>query len=241
MSIPQYHKNDTIVISDFHLGTKNAKVEKLSRFLTVLLENPPHRVIVAGDAFEFWSTNYKNIGRQEHQIVTKLSALSELGTKLVYIPGNHDRAFRAFSKFAFGKIKICSEYIIRSDHKKYLVLHGDEFDSFTRNHVVISILLDQLYILLVKVSVFARRFFGKKKSLSSKKHSSKYGEIVEKIRALALAYARSRKFNGIIMGHTHWPELVRNPDDLIYANCGDWIDNCSFVVVGEDVTLQYFK
>jgi len=236
-----YQKQDTIVISDFHLGTKNAKVEKLSRFLTTLLDNPPKRVIIAGDAFEFWSTNYKNIGKEEHHIITKLAKLSEIGTKIVYIPGNHDRAFRAFSRFTFGKIKIRSEYIIRNDHKKYLVLHGDEFDSFTRNHVIISILLDQLYILLVKISAFGRRFFGKKKSLSSKKNSHKYAEIVEKIRALALAYARSRKLDGIIMGHTHWPEKVENPDKLVYVNCGDWLDSCSYAVVGEDVELHYFK
>lgn len=237
----KYQKNDTIVISDFHLGTKNAKVEKLSHFLGMLLENPPKRVIVAGDAFEFWSTNYKNIGAHEHQVVTKLAKLSEAGTKIVYIPGNHDRAFRAFSRFTFGKIKIRPEYIIRHDHRKYLVLHGDEFDSFTRNHVIMSILLDQLYIFLVKASAFVRRFFGKRKSLSSKKNSHKYAEIVEGIRALALAYARSRKLDGIVMGHTHWPEIVQNPDGLVYANAGDWLDSCSYVVVGDEVRLEYFK
>ena len=47
MQILTYKKEDTIVISDFHLGTKHAKVEKLSHFLSLLLDNPPKRLIIS--------------------------------------------------------------------------------------------------------------------------------------------------------------------------------------------------
>lgn len=237
----KYSKDDTIVLSDFHLGSRKSKSKEIVRFLSELLKNPPNRVILAGDMFEFWSASYKNIGTDEHRIVKLVAELSENGTKIVYIPGNHDRAFRAFPKLTFGKIKMRNEYIVRQDHKKYLVMHGDEFDAFTQNHAVVSILLDQLYILLIKLNAFLRKYSRSKDSLSSIKHSRKYSEIVEKIRRLALSYARSRKLDGIIIGHSHWPEIINEPDGTIYANAGDWIESCSYVVIGDTIRLEYFK
>ena len=236
-----YRKEDTIVISDLHLGSKKSKIKKLGNFLHKLLKNPPYRLILAGDVFELWSTNYKNIEAGEHHVIKLVAALSEKGTKIVYIPGNHDRAFRAFFEFTFGKIKMRNEYVIRHDHKKYLVMHGDEFDAFTRNHVVISILLDQLYVLLVRMNAFFKLFSRSKKSLSAEKHSKTYAELVSKIRTLALSYARSRKMNGIIIGHSHWPEILADKNSIVYANSGDWIENCSYVVVGDDVRLEYYR
>ncbi|EKE19862.1 MAG: metallophosphoesterase [uncultured bacterium] len=236
-----YKKEDTIVISDMHLGSKQSKARKLGNFLHELSKNPPYRLILNGDVFELWSTNYKNIGADEHRVIKLVAALSEKGTKIVYIPGNHDRAFRAFFEFTFGKIKMRNEYVIRHDGKKYLVMHGDEFDAFTRNHVVISILLDQFYVLLIRINSFLKIFSRSKKSLSKEKHSKKYAEIVSKIRTLALSYARSRKMDGIIIGHSHWPELMNNPDGVVFANSGDWIDNCSYVVVDHELKLEYYK
>jgi UDP-2,3-diacylglucosamine pyrophosphatase LpxH len=237
----KYNKDDTIVISDFHLGSKRSSARKLGNFLHHLKDYPPKRLILDGDVFELWSTNYKNIEAPEHRVIKLVAALSEKGTKIVYIPGNHDRAFRAFFEFTFGKIKMRNEYVIRHDHKKYLVMHGDEFDAFTRNHVVISILLDQLYIVLVKINAFLKLFSRSKKSLSAEKHSKKYAEIVSRIRALALNYARSRKMDGIIIGHSHWPEVLTDPDGVSYANSGDWIDSCSYIVVGETLKLEYYQ
>ena len=241
MSETKYNREDTIVMSDFHLGSNKSNTKEIVRFLGELVKFPPHRLILAGDVFELWSTNYKNIGANEHRVITLVSELSEKGTKIVYIPGNHDRAFWAFSKFTFGKIKIRNEYIVRRGHKKYLVMHGDEFDAFTRNHVVISILLDQLYVWLVKINSFLRVFSRKKDSLSADKHSKKYAEMVARIKKLAVAYARSRKLDGIVIGHSHWPELELQPDDIVYANSGDWIDSCSYIVIGDSVRLEYFK
>ncbi|EKE25903.1 MAG: hypothetical protein ACD_5C00008G0014 [uncultured bacterium] len=241
---PKYTKEDTIIMSDFHLGSSRSKAKEIAGFLTELTKFPPKRLVLAGDVFELWSTNYKNIEATEHRVITLVAHLSELGTKIVFIPGNHDRAFRAFANFTFGKIKMRNEYVVRHGHKKYLVLHGDEFDAFTRNHVVISILLDQLYFLLVKVWSFINMFSRSKNSLSAEKHSKKYEEMVSKIKKLALSYARSRKLDGIIIGHSHWPEIDSNNKGfkgMLFANAGDWIESCSYIVVGDEVKLEYYK
>lgn len=237
----EYKKNDTIVISDFHLGNRRSRPEKVNGFLAELLKEPPKRLVIAGDAFELWSQSYKEIGAEEHRIIKMVMELSEAGTKVVYIPGNHDRAFRAFFKFTFGKLKMRNEYVIHHNHKKYLVTHGDEFDAFTRNHAIIGLLLDQLYVVLVRINKFLRIFSRSKKSLSGLKSSKRYAETVEKIRNLAISYARSRKMSGIIIGHTHWPETVSSPKGIVYVNSGDWLENFSYVVVGDEVELKYYK
>lgn len=236
-----YQKEDTIVISDLHLGWKLSKVDKIREFFNVLIKKPPLRLIIAGDAFEMWSTNFKNIGLEEQGLMRKILELSEKGTKVVYVPGNHDRAFRIFRKITFGKIKIRNEYVIRTHHKKYLVIHGDEFDLFTHNHAVLAILLDQVYVWLVKANSFLKRFFGFRISMADKKNSRRYSEIVERVRLAALAYARSRDLDGIVIGHTHWPEILVEPDGIVYANSGDWTESCTYVVIGQDVKLGHFE
>lgn len=236
-----YKKSDTIIISDLHIGSRASQTEKLSQFLDALLENPPCRLIINGDAFELWSTDYKKMGKSEYECVRKAIELSENGVKLVYIPGNHDRAAMGFRKLTLGKIKILNEYILEKNGGKYVVMHGDEFDAFVRNHIIITLLIDQLYYLLVKAAAFFKRLIGYNVSIADKKNSKRYLKYVEKIKRAALAYARSRKVNGIIIGHSHYPETYRNPSGIIYANSGDWVESCSYVVVGSEVRLEYFK
>ena len=233
-------KNDTLVVSDIHLGTKNSQTGKFYDFLSLLLENKPKRLVIAGDLFELWSTDFKKMGEMEYRIIRRIIELSQNGIKVVYIPGNHDRAFSAFKKITLGEIKLRDEYVIKNERKKYLVIHGDEFDFFTRNHIIISILLDQLLVLLVKVGIWVKRFFNINISVASKKKSQKYQKIVKRIRNAALAYAKSRKMKGIIMGHTHWPEIMENKKGIEYVNDGDWLDTCTYAVVGEKVKLEYF-
>lgn len=236
-----YKKSDTIIISDMHIGSKTSRTEKLSHFLDGLLENPPYRLIINGDAFEFWSTNYKKIGKLEYECIRKTIELSERGTKLVYIPGNHDRAVINFKKMTLGKIKIRNEYILEKNNLRYVVMHGDEFDAFTRNHIVMTLLIDQLYYMLVKFVAYVKRAIGYNASIADKKNSKRYMKYVEKIKKAALRYARSRKTDGIIIGHSHYPEIYQNQSGILYVNSGDWIDSFSYVVVGNEVSLKYFQ
>jgi len=234
-------KNDSIVISDIHIGIKNNQVKKLCNFLDLIWENPPHRLIIDGDLFELWSTNYKEMNADDYEVIRKLIKLPEKNIKVVFIPGNHDRAFRAFKKIRVGKIKIQNEYIIKGHRKKYIVLHGDEFDAFTRNHIILSIIVDKLYVFLIRANSFLKWLFKFNASLYAKKETVRYSKAVKKIKKAALKYARSLGVDGVIIGHTHWPEISIDSDQIIYANSGDWIDSCSYIVVGDKVKLEYFK
>ncbi|MEF3194112.1 MAG: hypothetical protein K6346_07850, partial [Halothiobacillaceae bacterium] len=58
---------------------------------------------------------------------------------------------------------------------------------------------------------------------------------VEQYEAAAHAHAREHGFDGIISGHIHHPAL-REQDGVTYANCGDWVENCTALV--EDASGQ---
>jgi len=235
-----YSKTETIIISDLHIGHKGSKIQKLCAFLDWLLKLPPKRLILDGDVFELWSTNYKKAGAYEYRAFQKILALSEKGTHVVYIPGNHDRAFRTFWKFTLGNIKVRNEYILKQNGNRYLVIHGDEFDAFTRNHVVLSLIIDQLYTLLIKFSIALKQVLKINTSLASKRNSEHYEKVVAKIRRAALLYARSRLFDGIIIGHTHQAEVSVDKHGITYANAGDWLENASYIVVGKSITIHDF-
>jgi len=32
-----------------------------------------------------------------------------------------------------------------------------------------------------------------------------------------------------------------NPHGVAFANSGDWMDSCSYIVVGETLKLEYYK
>lgn len=234
-------EKDTIVVSDAHLGSKNSQPEKLYHFLEWILDSKIKRLVIAGDLFEFWSTSYKKIGEEEYRVVRKILELSQKGIKVVYVPGNHDRAFRGFQRLTFGKLKIRNEYVIKADGKKFLVVHGDEFDAFTRNNIIISLILDKLYAYLIHLNRFLKIVFRMNKSISFEKYSSRYEKVTKKIKRAALAYAKSKKADGIIIGHTHKPEISEERG-ITYVNAGDWIEECSYVVVGEEgARLEFWK
>lgn len=229
-----------MVVSDIHMGSSLSKTQLFCKFLDRLLAKPPRRLILNGDIFEMWNANYKNMGTFEYRAIEKVLLLTEKGTSIVYIPGNHDRAFRGFRKITLGKIKIRNEYVVKTHHHKYLVIHGDEFDSFTSHHIILALILDQFYVFLIKFTAFFKRLFRINLSLATKKNSSRYASMVEKIKSAAIRYARYRKMDGIVIGHTHWPEAFRRADGLSYANTGDWLDSCSYVVIDGGVTLHAF-
>ena len=55
------------------------------------------------------------------------------GARVVFIPGNHDEALRDYCGLHFGGVEIQRDAVhTTADGRRYLVLHGDEFDIVVR-------------------------------------------------------------------------------------------------------------
>jgi UDP-2,3-diacylglucosamine pyrophosphatase LpxH len=53
-------------------------------------------------------------------------------------------------------------------------------------------------------------------------------------------YARTKDVDGIICGHIHHAN-IRNIDDIMYMNCGDWVESCTALVEHLDGTWEIIK
>ena len=117
----------SLFVSDFHLGTKNLNSKKLLDFL---LHTESKYLYLVGDIFNLLQAQKKWYWPEiNNRIVDAIFAKAGSGTRVFYIPGNHDRILRKFSGNTINSIKIVNHAIHRTaDGRKYLVIHGDKFD-----------------------------------------------------------------------------------------------------------------
>jgi UDP-2,3-diacylglucosamine pyrophosphatase LpxH len=91
-------------------------------------------------------------------VVQKLLRKARKGTHVVYIPGNHDENFRAFTGQHFGRVKVVQNAVhTMADGRRYLVLHGDEFDGVVQYARWLALLGDRAYEAAMAVNVVLNR------------------------------------------------------------------------------------
>ena len=121
----------TLWISDVHLGFKECKAEFLLDFLR---QSHCERLYLVGDLIDFWSLRKGGRWPAVHGEVLKLIlAKARAGTRVIYVPGNHDEVARDYFGLRVGDIAIVPEAIhVTADGRRFLVTHGDECDSAVR-------------------------------------------------------------------------------------------------------------
>lgn len=222
-----------VFISDLHLGTRSSQAAALIEFLK-LVEADTYYLV--GDIVDFWKVRRGPHWPQAHNdVLQKLLRKARKGARVVFIPGNHDDGLRDYCGMNFGGIEIRRDAIHKTANgKRYLVLHGDEFDVVVRYARWLAFLGDRSYELALALNTplnFARRLFGLEFwSLSSflkSKVKSAVNFIGEFEDALA-GEARRRGADGLICGHIHHANS-RDVDGIHYLNCGDWVESCTAI------------
>jgi UDP-2,3-diacylglucosamine pyrophosphatase LpxH len=137
-----------IWLSDIHLGTRGCKADFLLDFLRW---NDSEFLYLVGDIVDGWRLRRSWYWTQSHNdVIQKLLRKARKGTKVTYIPGNHDEMFRNWLPFG---LEICGIRMCRdSEHvtaggKRLLVMHGDEFDNVVRYARFLALLGDWAYTL----------------------------------------------------------------------------------------------
>jgi UDP-2,3-diacylglucosamine pyrophosphatase LpxH len=218
--------NNTIFISDVHLGSKGSQTKELYKLLN---KEQPNRIFIVGDFIDGWLLKKRFYWTKEStDIIRKILAYSNKGTEVIYITGNHDEFLRAYSPYDFGNIKIVDEY----EWNGYLITHGDLYDGIVQLKWL-GIIGSYGYEIALSIDRALKKI-GYKKSFSKMlkdkvKSAVKFITDFEK----QLAYqAYSRNLKGVICGHIHNPEN-KNIDikgtKIHYLNCGDWIENNSYI------------
>jgi UDP-2,3-diacylglucosamine pyrophosphatase LpxH len=231
-----------IFISDIHLGTRGCKAEFLLDFLK---HNDSEYLFLVGDVIDGWQLRRSWYWDQTHNdVVQKLLRKARKGTRVMYIPGNHDEFARDYVDSMFGGIAVRSQAIHETlDGRRLLVLHGDEFDCVVKYARWLAVLGDQAYKLVLGLNHWfnhiRRRLGYPYWSLSAYlKHRVKNAvQFIEDFEAVVAKQASQRSVDGIVCGHIHKAE-IRDIDGILYCNDGDWVESCTALVESLDGRLQ---
>ena len=229
----------SIWISDVHLGSRHSKAnELLQLFERIEFET----LYLVGDIVDLLAmkrrVHWPNTHNKGLREIMKLSRRE--GSRVVYVPGNHDYAFRTLVGGALGEMDIRrSVEHLTATGRRFLVLHGDELDYAVRYSKLNRVVGDFAYGLLMGINhwvVKMRRLLGLRYwSLAGwvKNNVSQAGAAIQAYQDAAIRMASERGYDGIICGHLHYPDLYER-DGIVYANDGDWVENCSALI--EDAT-----
>ena len=233
----------SIFLSDIHLGTRACQAGRLLEFLrSYVAEN----LFLVGDIVDFWAMRRNVVWTaDQNTFVQKILKRARHGERVLFIPGNHDEAVRDYLGIAFGDIEVVGEYVHQlADGRRFLLLHGDEFDQITRHHRWVAVLGDVMYDLLVRLNStisFVRRRMGITCYWSlagyAKRRVKSALQFIFDFEDTALRAARQRGLDGIICGHIH-SAVIREVDGVSYVNCGDWVDSCTAIVEHLDGRLE---
>ena len=224
----------TVWISDTHLGTRGCNAALLLDFLkSVECET----LYLVGDIVDGWQLRKGWYWPSRHNdIVRCVMKMAKHGTRVVYVPGNHDEVFRDYTGLNFGGVEIIGEAIhVTADGRRLLILHGDEFDGVVMYAKWLAFLGDQAYELLLKLNRvvnFARRLFGLPYWSLSAHMKKRVKNAVQYVCSFEQAVARAaheRGVEGVVCGHIHTAE-VRQIGEVTYYNDGDWVESCTALV-----------
>jgi UDP-2,3-diacylglucosamine pyrophosphatase LpxH len=231
----------SIFISDIHLGTKDCKAHELCDFLK---KNSSETLYLVGDIIDGWKIQQNKLRwKQSHtEVVRQILKFTKDGSRVIFIPGNHDEFLRPVIALAdtFGMIEIQHQAEhIGLNGKHYLVVHGDLFDGITRLGPWLNFLGDKAYDMILslnsKFNWLRHRFgFGYWSLSKYLKHRVKKAvDFIFQFEKNLAGYCKKRGFDGVICGHIHHAE-IKDIDGVVYMNDGDWVESMSALVEHHD-------
>ena len=235
----------TIFISDTHLGTKGCKAETLADFL---VHNECQTLFLVGDIVDGWQLKRRWFWNDAHaQVLAEILRKVDNGTRVIFVPGNHDEFARAYAGRLFAGIEVSNEIVhVTADGKRLLVLHGDRFDGVITCAKWLAHAGDWAYGVALSwndILFKVRKAFGlpywslsawlKHKVKEAASYISSYEETVA-------AEARKRGVDGVVCGHIHHAD-IRMIGDVLYLNDGDWVESCSALVEDARGNLEILR
>jgi UDP-2,3-diacylglucosamine pyrophosphatase LpxH len=236
----------TIWISDLHIGSTQCQADVLLDFLKY---NESEKLYLVGDIIDFWALSKKMYWPTEHNtIVQKILRKARQGTKVIYVPGNHDENVRDYDNYVFGGIVIKNSDIhTTAAGKKFLIVHGDEYDTIAKHYRWVAKLGSIGYDWLLSANRFLRI---SRRAIGIQSHFSlaafikfKVKNVVQFISGYKESIVHTLKnehLDGVICGHIHHAE-IKNMDNFLYVNTGDFVESCTAIIEHHDGKLELIR
>jgi UDP-2,3-diacylglucosamine pyrophosphatase LpxH len=232
----------TVWISDLHLGTPGCQAKALLDFLR---DVQCDTLYLVGDIIDGWQLRRTWYWPQAHNdVVQKLLRKARKGTRVVFVPGNHDEFARRYVTHTFGGIEVVDDCMhVTADGRRLWITHGDLFDGVIQCAKWLAYVGDAAYEFTLKVN----RWFNRARarlglpywSLSKYlKHKVKRAvSYIDDFEAAVAREAKKRGANGVVCGHIHHAEM-RDIDGILYCNDGDWVESLTALVEHDDGRLE---
>ncbi len=235
-------RHRTIWISDVHLGTSGCQAAYLLDFLR---HNECDTLYLVGDIIDGWQLRRGWYWNQSHNdVVQKVLRKARKGTRVIFVPGNHDEFARQFIGLSFGDIEVADESVhVTADGRRLLVIHGDRFDGVIQHARWLAFVGDALYTVSLRLNHWfnrARSRLGLQYwSLSQYlKHRVKNAvSFISDFEQALAREARRRGLDGVVCGHIHKAE-IREIDGVLYCNDGDWVESLTALAEADDGSLR---
>jgi UDP-2,3-diacylglucosamine pyrophosphatase LpxH len=232
----------TVWISDLHLGTPGCQARALLDFLrSVECET----LYLVGDIIDGWQLKRSWYWPQAHNdVVQKLLRKARKGTKVIFVPGNHDEFARRYVMHNFGGVDVVEEAMHElADGRRLWVTHGDYFDGVVQCAKWLAVLGDSAYEFTLRMnrhlnSLRARLglpYWSLSKYLKLK--VKRAVNFIGDFEAAVARAARERGADGVVCGHIHHAEM-RWIDGVLYCNDGDWVESLTALVEHPDGRLE---
>ncbi len=231
-----------IFISDLHLGTPGCQAEALLSFLK---HNSSEYLYLVGDIVDGWQLKRRWHWPQAHNdVIQKLLRRARKGTRVVYIPGNHDEFARQFVNHQFGGVELLEEAEhTLADGRRLWLTHGDYFDAVVQYAKWLAHVGDNLYELTLRLNRYVARMrahlglpYWSLSAYLKHKVKSALNYVTAFEDALAQE-AKRRGFHGVVCGHIHRAQ-IREIDGVLYCNDGDWVESRSAMIENFDGSLE---
>ncbi|MFW6043776.1 MAG: UDP-2,3-diacylglucosamine diphosphatase [Marinilabiliaceae bacterium] len=220
------------VISDAHLGTYGSKANQLYAYLKTI---QPETLVLNGDIIDGWRFSPSYFPTSHLRVIRYLFKMAENGTRIIFLPGNHDEVGRRFTGIDFGRFQVENKVVLDLDDKLTWIFHGDVFDVVMHHSKWMAKIGAVGYGILAVIT----RMVNGVLSLVGRRPISLAGKIKDKIKggkkeevsnfeAMAARLAIKKGYHFVICGHIHRPakKRIKSPiGSITYLNSGDWVDN----------------
>ncbi len=232
----------SVWISDIHLGTRGCNAALLIDFFDHV---DCDTMYLVGDIIDGWQLKKRHYWPAEHNdIIWRVLKRARRGTRVIYIPGNHDEMMRPFCGLDFGGVAIERDAIhITADGRRLLVLHGDEFDAVMLAHRWLAVVGDTAYTLLLRLNTAINRLRARmglpywSLSMIAKHRVKNAVQFISQYEDIVANAAKAHGADGVVCGHIHSAEH-RMISGVDYYNDGDWVEGCTALVEHADGRME---
>ena len=239
--------------SDFHLGvpTHAESLEREKKIISWLdeIKEDAKSIYLLGDIFDFWFEYKAVVPKGFVRLLGKLAELSDNGTDIFLIKGNHDLWMHDYLPKEVGVQIIEDKTILSENGKKIFLAHGDglgpgDFGYKMIKKIFTNKMCQWLFTRLhPNFGLGIAHFWSKRSRIANNKNPKQFlGEEKEWLVNYCQEKQKENPVDYYIFGHRHVPLEIEIDTKAKYINLGDWIHHNSYAVFdGENLILEYLN